>query len=146
MTNLGHMAIKIARARSKSPTPTSAPGMCLREVRECYSIPSAAPTAIAAWEASPDKVRTTDWSKIPRGAAVFWSGAPGRPGHVAIRAGRVWPLLPNRGRQVWSTDRLRRGYFDKVDGATIAPWIGGELLGYVRVLNGVRIMDGAPRS
>lgn len=125
-----YKAIDEARRRSKSRTPTSEPGYCLREVRECYGVGAKAPDAIAAWNAAQHKHPETDPRKIPRGAPVFWSGGSGGHGHIAIKAGAA---------NVWSTDIKRPGYFDKVPADLIRQRWGLKLLGWTEDVNGVRV-------
>lgn len=124
------MAIRTARARSKSPRPTSEPGMCLREVRECYAVGPEAASAAQAWEYAEHKHRETDPRKIPRGAPVFWTGGSQGFGHIAISTGF---------RQCWSTDILRSGYFDRVPIELIGQRWGMRLVGWTEDLNGVRV-------
>ena len=121
-------AIGEARRRSRSPKPTSEPGMCLREVRECYDVGPKAADAIGAWLDAKSKHIETDPRKIPRGAPVFWSGGTGGHGHIAIKAGRDL---------CWSTDIKRPGYFDKVPVDLIRQRWGLKLLGWTNDVNGV---------
>ena len=127
-------ATKEARRRSKSPTPTSGPGYCLREVRECYGVGPAAPDATSAWENARYKHRETDFTKIPRGVPIFWTGGSGGHGHVAISTGFL--------ARCWSTDIRRSGYFDRVPIAEISERWGLRLVGWTEDLNGVRVYRG----
>lgn len=132
MTKLVH-PIREARRRSESSSPTSEPGMCLREVRECLEVGPAAADAIGAWNAAKYKhaaaqVRLAD---VPAGVPIFWSGGSGGHGHVAIAAVK-------RG-YCWSTDIRRPGYFDRVPIAEIAAKWGLAILGWTEDLNGVRV-------
>jgi hypothetical protein len=125
-----HLAIRTARLRSKSTRPTSEVGMCLREVRECYAVDALYLDAAQAWDQSKHKHRETDPRKIPRGVPVFWTGGAGGHGHVAIGTGFG---------RCWSTDILRRGFFDRVPISLIGEKWGLELVGWTEDLNGVRV-------
>lgn len=134
MLSTARLAIRTARARSKATRPTSAAGMCKREVRECYAIGSnGTADAAAAWAASPTKHRETDISKIPRGVPVYWTGGSHGHGHIAISTG--WG-------KVWSTDIMRTGYFDKVPTDLIhARWPDLVLVGWSEHVEGVRVIE-----
>lgn len=123
-------AIGEARRRSKAKKPTSEPGYCLREVRECYGVGPKAADAIGAWLDAKHKHIETDPRRIPRGAPIFWSGGSGGHGHIAIKAGA---------KNCWSTDIKRPGYFDKVPVSLIAERWGLKLLGWSSDLNGVEV-------
>lgn len=126
-------AVKNARIRSKSDRPTSEAGMCLREVRECFSVgPTTPPTddAAEAWARAKHKHPETDPHKIPRNVPVFWTGGIHGHGHIAIATGDS---------RCWSTDILRSGYFDRVAIASIQAKWGLTLVGWSEDLNGVRV-------
>lgn len=133
-------AIRNARARSRNRAPFKS-GMCLREVRECYGIPSAAPDAATAWRWAEHKHYETDPQKIPRGVPVFWSGGASGYGHVAISSTpkRLRRIRPAR---CWSTDIRRSGYFDRVPITEIHDRWGLTLLGWTEDLNGTYIGTG----
>lgn len=124
-------AIRTARDRSRAKSPTSEPGMCLREVRECYGVGPRAEDAAEAWAQAKHKHPETDPRKIPRGVPVFWTGGSGGHGHIAIATGY-------RGRCL-STDILRSGFFDKVPIELVEEKWGLELVGWTEDLNGVRV-------
>lgn len=125
-------ACKTARTRSKSHTPTSAVGMCLREVRECFGVPSdGTPDAATAWLNAEHKHHETDPRKIPRNVPVFWTGGSHGHGHIAISTGWLG--------RCWSTDIERPGYFDRVDIALIGGRWGLTLVGWTEDLDGVRV-------
>lgn len=132
-----NLAIRTARARSKSPRPTSEPGYCLREVRECYGVPAAALDATQAWDQAKRRHPQTDPRKIPRGVPVFWLGGSGGHGHVAISTG--WG-------RCWSTDILRAGFFDRVPIDAICDRWGLTLVGWTEDLNGVRVYPTTRRT
>lgn len=134
---MSNLAIRTARLRSQSPRPTSEPGMCLREVRECYAVPAMYMDAAQAWEQAKHKHRTGDPADIPRGAPVFWTGGSEGHGHIAIGTG--WG-------KCWSTDILRPGYFDKVPVDMIRARWGMRLVGWTEDLNGVRVYTPPKRT
>lgn len=107
-------------------------GWCLREVRKAYGIAALHPDASTAWRKAARKHPTTDLASIPPGVPVFWTGGAGGFGHVAVKAG-------GRGHDVWTTDFVRRGRFDRVDGRKIGPTWGLKLEGWAEDLNGVRV-------
>lgn len=123
--------IREARRRARSDEPTSEPGMCLREVRECYGVGPAAADAAQAWEDAEHKHRQTDPRKIPRGVPVFWTGGSSDHGHIAISTGFK--------AECFSTDIRRPGYFDKVPIEEIHEKWGLKLVGWSEDLNGVRV-------
>jgi hypothetical protein len=133
-------AIREARRRSRQTTPTSEPGMCKREVRECYRISvSKSSDAAQAWLNAKHKHPCADPGMIPRGVPVFWLGGSKGHGHVAISTGSGG---------CWSTDILRAGFFDRVGIRLIArKWsnVGMRLVGWTEDLDGVRVWaDGNP--
>jgi hypothetical protein len=127
--------IKVARDRSRSSAPTSAPGMCLREVRECYGVGPLALDAAGAWAAAEHKHRERDLEKFPRGVPVFWTGGSHGHGHVAIATGYD--------AMCWSTDIRRPGYFDHVPIEEISDKWGLKLVGWTEDLNGVQVYSAA---
>lgn len=128
MTNL---AIREARRRSRSRTPTSAPGFCKREVRECYRITvSRSADAAQAWANARIRHPENDPSSIPRGVPVFWLGGSEGHGHVAIATGESG---------MWSTDIIRSGYFDRTGINRVARQWGLRLVGWSEDLDGVRV-------
>lgn len=126
--------IRIARDRSRSATPTSAPGYCLREVRECYGVGPQALDAAGAWSAAKHKHHETNPDRIPRGAPVFWTGGANGHGHVAIATGYDG--------MCWSTDIRRPGWFDHVPIEEIQDKWGLTLVGWTEDLNGERVYQG----
>ena len=131
------IAIKTAKLRSKSHVPTSDAGHCLREVRECLAIPLKYPTAFEAWHHADKQHRApvqggdalAEFLKdIPRGVPVFWGKDEG---HVALWTGY--------GNNIWSTDILRTGYFDKVNYSLIHTKWRKPFLGWTEDLNGVPV-------
>lgn len=133
-----NLALRTARTRSKSKAPTSDPGYCLREVRECYAVGRRYTDAAGAWSMARHKHPETDPRKIPRGVPVFWTGGAEGHGHVAIATG--WRGL------CWSTDILRPGYFDRVPIELITQKWGLRLVGWTEDLNGVRVWDPIDRK
>jgi hypothetical protein len=133
-------AVRVARQRSKSPTPTSERGFCLREVRECYNVGPAADTAALGWKAT--KLR--GHGRPPRGAVAWWVGGtptekhPEGAGHVAICTG--WG--PSELGDVFSTDIKRGGWFDRVAIEAIhAEWPKLRYVGWSKDINGVRVIE-----
>jgi len=133
MTKPTKRARPIAEAarRSKSPTPTSEVGYCLREVRECLEVGPAAADAIGAWNAAKIRHRFTHVEEIPAGVPIFWAGGSAGHGHIAIAAAkRGW---------CWSTDIRRPGYFDRVPIDEVTTKWRMTFLGWTEDLNGVRV-------
>lgn len=129
MTN----AIKEARRRSRSPVPTSAPGFCKREVRECLRIGvSRSASAAEMWENARHKYRETDPEKFPRGVTPVWEGGSNGDGHVSLSTGSAGH---------WTTDLMRPGFFDRTGIARVRKvWGPGlRLVGWVGDFDGVLI-------
>lgn len=131
-----NVAIRNARQQSRS-GPRFNTGYCALAVRTMMGVPSSGDfdhdgdaDAMDAWERVPEahKHRTTDPRKIPRGAAVFWSGGSEGHGHVAIATG--WFS------RCYSTDITRDGYFDRVPISEIHDRWGLTLLGWTDQLGG----------
>lgn len=101
-------------------------GLCLKFVRTVYGIGPKYPSAISAWNNSPDKVAETNLDNIPIGAPIFFSGY--RYGHTAIYTGN--------GRMITTDSGNNRVYETSF---TTGAWSRYKLLGYVRNLNGVTI-------
>ncbi len=134
-----HVAIQEARRRSRSPIPTSAPGFCKREVRECFRIPvSRSLDAAGCWRNAKHKHPETDPTRIPRGVPVFWLGGSEGHGHVTIATG----FNANH----WTTDLVRDGFFDKTRiGLVSLKWPNLRLVGWSEDFDGVRVwQDGQP--
>jgi hypothetical protein len=135
-------AIPEARRRSRSPVPTSAPGFCKREVRECYRVSvSRSADAAEAWRNAKRKHPETDPGEIPRGVPVFWLGGSDGHGHVSIATGKGGH---------WTTDLIRPGWFDRTGIARVSrTWSSLRLVGWTEDLDGVVVWrDGeavAPR-
>lgn len=137
-------AIREARRRSRSPVPTSAPGFCKREVRECLSlnvghvIVSRSGSAAEAWENAKRKHRTDDPADIPRGATPFWLGGSEGNGHVSLGVGAGGH---------WTTDVVRPGFFDRTGIARVSRSFSSSLrlVGWVEDFDDVDIWrDGKP--
>lgn len=133
-------AIREARRRSRSATPTSDPGFCKREVRECLSlnvghvIVSRSSDAAQAWANAKRKHPTNDPADIPRGAPTFWLGGSDGHGHVSIATG-------NGGH--WTTDLLRPGFFDRTGIRLVSrKWTSLRLVGWAEDFDGVDVMRG----
>lgn len=124
-----HAGTPAALARAVAETRASrAPwhDLCLKWVRTDLLIPSGAPTAIAAWNATPAKERHT-WYNPPAGVPVYWGGGQG---HVAFSDGRG---------NVYSTDIRRAGHVDLVPIPEIEARWGKPYLGWTESLNGVKV-------
>lgn len=130
-------AIKEARRRSRSPVPTSAPGFCKREVRECYRVPvSRSADAAGAWHIAHVKHHETDPTAIPRGVPVYWLGGSEGHGHVSISTGSAGH---------WTTDLIRSGFFDRTGIARVSrTWSALRLVGWSEDFDGVRVWDDGP--
>lgn len=122
----GEEAITAARTQSEH-GPAFTPGMCLREVRECYQVGPKSIDATSAWEDSPTKHRA---GVPPRGVPVWWTGGSAGHGHVAISAGDGL---------VWSPDSKRAGYFDRVGISTPHEDWNLTYAGWTEDINGVRV-------
>src|SRR5690606_10040983 len=104
-------AIKIARSYVRNGK-SVAVGYCLRETRQYYGVPSkylSANDSLAAARRAGKAYRITNWSKVPRGAVVYWDSPSSEHGHVAISIGKG---------RVISTD-WPRGRYGVVHGATL---------------------------
>lgn len=132
-------AIREARRRSRSLRPTSEPGMCKREVRECLSlsvghvIGSRSGDAAEAWRNATHKHHTEDPDSIPRGVPVFWLGGSEGHGHVSISTGSGGH---------WTTDLLRSGFFDRTGIRLVARKWGLRLVGWTEDFDGVTVWHG----
>jgi len=126
------VAIKEARRRSRSPVPTSAPGFCKREVRECYRIAvSRSGSAAEAWRNAEHKHHETDPAKFPRGVPACWLGGSDGNGHISITTGSAGH---------WTTDLIRSGYFDRTGIARVSrTWTSLRLVGWIEDLDGVPV-------
>lgn len=129
--NRRQIAVRTARLRSKSKTPTSDIGHCLREVRECLAVPQRYGTAQEAADHVARMHREPNLSLIPRGVPIWWSGGSQGAGHVALSTGFL--------SKCFSTDILRTGYFDRVDIALIHQKWGLTYLGWSEDINGVTV-------
>ncbi len=107
-------------------------GLCLRNVRAAFAVDAKYPSAQAAWDGAGGKkgADTHTLLEPPANSPVFWSGGPHGYGHIAIADGHG---------NVWSTDILRRGKWDKVPINTISRKWGLKYLGWSETLNGVRV-------
>lgn len=123
--------IKAARRQAEARQPTTEPGMCLRETRECYGIGPMWPDAITAWQRARRKHPSPALSEIPKGVPVFWSGGSEGHGHVAIAA--------EKDGYCWSVDILRSGYWDRVLISKITTDWGLTFLGWTEDLNGTTV-------
>lgn len=125
-------AIAAAKKQSATGVPHHGPGECLMAVRECYGFPAVQPDAIASWNVSAHKHRTTDPNSIPRGVPVYWSGGSSGHGHIAISNGDG---------TCWSTDIRRIGFFDRTEISQIHTQWGLTLLGWSEEVNGFHVPD-----
>lgn len=103
-------------------------GMCLRTVHRYFNVPALWPDAETAGEHSAPMHETTDPLAFPRGSVGYAYNE--RHGHVWINCG---------GGLCWTTDFRRLGFVDLAPVAAMAPWIGGHLVGWGEVLNGVDV-------
>jgi hypothetical protein len=104
-------------------------GMCLATVRHYFNVNALWPDAETAGEHSAPLHRSTNAADFPRGTCGY--AYNGRHGHIWINAG---------GGLCWTTDYRRGGGFvDLAPISAMAPWIGGQLIGWGEVLNGVDV-------
>lgn len=103
-------------------------GYCLRTVRTYFNVAALWPDAETAGEHSAPLHRTTNPAEFPRGSVGY--AYNGRHGHVWIDVG---------GGMCWTTDYRRLGFVDLAPISAMAPWIGGRLIGWGEVLNGVDV-------
>lgn len=119
----------LARAHNQSRNgPQFDLGMCLRETRKLYDVPSRYDDAADAWRATRHRI---DPDRAPRGALVWWTGGSAGHGHVALYAGDGL---------CWSVDIRRRGYFDLVPVAEVNRQWNLSLAGYSLDINGVQVV------
>lgn len=98
-------AAKWARRKARKDVALGYSGLCDHFVGQAYGLAhSGYETAIAHWNATPDKYRNAGDREPPPGALVFWSNDSA--GHVAISLGNG---------KIVSTDITRNGYADIVD-------------------------------
>jgi hypothetical protein len=103
-------------------------GYCLRTVRGYFDVAALWPDAETAGEHSAPLHRTTDPNEFPCGSVGY--AYNGRHGHVWLNVG---------GGMCWTTDYRRLGRVDLAPVSAMAPWIGGRLIGWGEVLNGVDV-------
>lgn len=128
--------VKVARLRSRSATPTSPPGMCLRETRECFGVGPRYDDAAEAWAEAKFKHRLKMPDRFPRAVPVFWTGGSHGHGHVALTTGFDG--------MCWSMDIRRPGWFDCVPIEEIHDKWGLTLVGWSEDLNGVVVYKEKP--
>lgn len=107
-------------------------GLCLKRARTLLGVRAKHPSAIKAWEATPERERFEGDTHPPAGVPVFWRG--GKFGHVAVSDG---------GGYCFSTDIKRRGRLDRVRISLIHARWGLEYLGWTATLNGEKVYDPA---
>ena len=97
--------------------------LCQSFCRQAYGVDAWAPSAAAAWAATPDAQRFEgdDPSLAPRGALLYYGGL-GKYGHVALAVGRSTRDF------CLSNDYARRGEIDRV-GRDFDGW-GADYLGW----------------
>lgn len=108
-------------------------GMCLKFVRLSLGAPSAALTALAAWNAA--RFKHTGDRTPPAGVPVFFTAGSNGAGHVALSIG---------GGKVRSTDWPHRGQISETTIGAIENAWRRRLLGWTEDLNGARVW--APTS
>lgn len=120
---------------------THTPGMCQKEIRQLFGVPSAGDfdkdgdaDAHDAWKAARANgqvVRDTNPKNAPRGSYLYFSG--GHNGHVALGLG---------GGNCVSTDAGGRGRWAKIGIAAVAKKFGRKYEGYIVITgNGYRVME-----
>jgi len=121
--------------------------LCLGLARSARGIDSRYLTAYSAWLHAGGKHALTpasDWHHLPKGAPVFYKGAPFNGtiyGHVATFAGvtQIGPL-------VWSNDVLTKGRVNAVHPLWFLTHWGHDLLGWTESLNGVDLNLDTPEE
>lgn len=103
-------------------------GMCLATVRHYFNVAALWEDAETAGEHSAPLHRTSNPADFPRGSVGY--AYNGRHGHVWLSVG---------GGLCWTTDYVRAGKVDLAPISAMAPWIGGRLIGWGEVLNGVDV-------
>jgi len=124
-------AIKTA-ASYVSSGKTVTPGYCLRETRQYYGVPAVYPAAKDSLQDALNKgkaYRIRNWSKVPRGAIVYWRGGGSQYGHIAISIGKG---------RVISTD-WPTGRYGRVHGATLMRSWGYTEAYWSPLVNGYRV-------
>jgi hypothetical protein len=120
---------------------THTPGMCQKEIRQLFGVPSAGDfdkdgdaDAHDAWKsarAHGQVIRDPNPKNAPRGSYLYFSG--GRNGHVALGLG---------GGNCVSTDAGGRGRWAKIGIAAVAKKFGRKYEGYIVITgNGYRVME-----
>lgn len=121
-------AIAVGRGLIKRPPDRANIGMCLREIRELYNVPSRYRTAAAACAATKLHGR----GPAPAGALHWWIGGSSGAGHVALG---VTPV------RVISTDNVRAGALDLVTLDRIRrTWGNLHYEGWSRDINDVEVL------
>lgn len=135
MTRTPAQALSLVQHQSEN-GPAFAVGMCKRETREAFAVPSdGSGNASTAWTRTDHRVAPNPW--IP-GTLAWWTGGANGDGHVAI--------LAHEHGYVWSVDIRRDGYWDRVPlGAISLTWPRLTFAGYSRDIDGVPVVpDPAP--
>lgn len=102
-------------------------GFCLRTVRLAWGIRAKYPSAITAWQNTPNKNKFKDAESAPIGALHFWQG--GRFGHVAMQSHK--PVY------VWTTDLPEKDLIGLAHYSIVNDKWGYKYLGWTNKLNGV---------
>lgn len=133
---VGLGAVKKAANQSAN-GPTYGIDQCMLRTRECFGAPAIGDfdhngraSAYDGWEFAKKKHPTSSFVGIPAGVPVWWKGGSHGDGHVAISAGNG---------KIWSTDILRTGRYDHVDGLLIQQKWGLTFLGWSEDINGVTV-------
>lgn len=112
--------------------PAFAVGMCKKQTRLAYGVPSdGSDDATEAWR-NTDHRLAGPADAAPKGALVWWTGGSDGHGHVAIADGAGY---------VWSVDIKRAGYWDRVPVGEISrSWPRLQLAGITADIDGVRVV------
>lgn len=120
-----------AQAVSKANSITTGyAGMCLLFVQTCYNAQARYSSAWNAWIASKHKHETTDVSKIPVGAPIWFKPLGNPYGHVAINLGNGYMRTTNSATKRVETDKI----------STWQHW-GYQLVGYTTDIEDQAIPD-----
>lgn len=110
-------------------------GMCLLFVQTCYNAEARYSSAYKAWQGSTTQHKTTDLSKIPIGAPIYFAPHGNPYGHIAIYEGNGNMRTTNSATGRVSTNSVKLWQ----------SW-GYQLLGYTTDIENQNIPDLTPKT